>query len=87
MLGGVPIRIAIGSNTLLLFTSAGTSFLGHVIRGTFYWKIALIMAIGTVAGAILGARTHVNISDDYVKKGFVAILVIAAIWMVIKIYI
>lgn len=87
LLGGVPMRIAIGSNTLLLFTSAGTSFLGHAIRGTFYWKIALITAIGTIAGAILGARTHVNISDEYVKKGFVAILVIAAIWMLVKIYI
>jgi uncharacterized membrane protein YfcA len=45
------------------------------------------MAIGTVTGALLGARTHVNIPDEYVKKGFVAILVIAAIWMVGKIFI
>jgi len=87
LLGGVPIRIAIGTNTLLLFTSAGTSFLGHVIRGNFYWKFALVCAIGTVIGAILGARTHTTISDEWVKRGFVAILVIAAIWMIVKMYI
>ena len=87
LLGGVPIRIAIGSNTLLLFTSAGTSFLGDVMRGHFYWKLALVCAIGTVVGAILGARTHTRIPEEWVKRGFVAILVIAAIWMIVKMYI
>jgi uncharacterized membrane protein YfcA len=40
-----------------------------------------------VIGAILGARMHVNIPDEWVKRGFVAILVIAAIWMIVKMYI
>lgn len=87
LFGGVPLRIAIGTNTLLVLTSSGTSLLGHLLRGGFYWKLALVFAIATVIGALLGSRTHANISEKNVTRGFVAILVIAAIWMVLKIYI
>lgn len=86
LLGGVPIRVAIGTNTMLVLTSSGTSFLGHLVRGGFYWKLALVFAIATVIGALFGSRTHANISDENVKRGFVAILVVAAIWMIVKIY-
>ena len=40
----------------------------------------------TICGALLGARTHANIPDEYVKRGFIIILVVAAVWMVVKIY-
>lgn len=86
LLGGVPMRVAIGTNTMLVLTSSGTSFLGHLVRGGFYWKLALIFAIAVVCGSLLGSRTHTSISDKNVKRGFVAILVIAAIWMIVKIY-
>lgn len=86
LLGGVPIRVAIGTNTMLVLTASGTSFLGHVVRGGFYWKLAFVFATATVIGALLGSRTHADISEKNVTRGFVAILVIAAIWMVVKIY-
>lgn len=85
LLGGVPLRIAIGSNTLLVLTSSGTSFLGHIARGHYPpWTYVMMFAGATIAGALLGSRTHVKIQDELVKKGFIAILIIAAVWMVIK---
>jgi uncharacterized membrane protein YfcA len=85
LLGGVPIRIAIGSNTMLVLTSSGTSFLGHLARGHYPpWTYILMFAGATICGALLGSRTHMNISDEWVKKGFIARLVIAAIGMIVK---
>ncbi|MBW2079224.1 MAG: sulfite exporter TauE/SafE family protein [Deltaproteobacteria bacterium] len=87
ILGCVPLRIAIGTNTMLVLASSGSGLLGHLLRGGFYWKLAFIFAIATVIGALLGSRTHADISEKNVTRGFVAIVVIAAIWMVVKIYI
>ncbi|UCH19815.1 MAG: sulfite exporter TauE/SafE family protein [Deltaproteobacteria bacterium] len=85
LLGGVPIRIAIGSNTMLVLTSSGTSFLGHIARGHYPpWSMILLFAGATICGALLGSRTHMNIPDEWVKRGFISILVTAAIWMVVK---
>ncbi|UCF82557.1 MAG: sulfite exporter TauE/SafE family protein [Desulfobacteraceae bacterium] len=87
ILGGVPMRVAIGSNTMLVLTSSGSSFVGHIARGHFPpWQYIAIFAGATICGALLGSRTHVKISDEYVKKGFITILVVAAVWMVVKIY-
>jgi uncharacterized membrane protein YfcA len=86
ILGGVPLRIAIGTNTMLVLTSSGSGLFGHLLRGGFYWKLALVFAIATVIGALLGSRTHADISEKTVTRGFVAILVIAAIWMAAKMY-
>jgi uncharacterized membrane protein YfcA len=87
LVGGVPIRVAMGTNTMLVLTSSGTSFMGHVVRGSFPWEFALIFAGATVIGSLLGSRMHVTISEKYIRIGFTAILVIAAVWMVTKIYI
>jgi uncharacterized membrane protein YfcA len=85
LLGGVPLRIAIGSNTMLVLASSGTSFLGHIARGHYPpWIYILMFAGATIIGALLGSRTHVKIRDEYVKKGFITILIAAAVWMVIK---
>lgn len=87
LVGGVPIRVAMGTNTMLVLTSSGTSFMGHLVRGSFPWKCALMFAGVTVIGALLGSRMHVSISERYIRIGFTAILVIAAVWMVVKMYI
>jgi len=87
LLGGIPIRVAMGTNALLVLTSSGTSFVGHLARGSFPWEFALLFACATVIGALLGSPAHVNIQEKYIRVGFTAILVIAAVWMIAKIYI
>ena len=79
------MRIAIGSNAMLVLTSSGTSFLGHLARGHYPpWVYIMMFAGATITGALIGSRTHVKIKEEYVKAGFIAILIVAAIWMVIK---
>ncbi|MBU1239300.1 sulfite exporter TauE/SafE family protein, partial [Myxococcota bacterium] len=86
IVGGLPIRIAIGSNTLLLITSTGASFSGHLMRHTFHYKLALILAAATAVGAYFGSRQHTDISEQNIKRGFITILLIAALWMAVKMF-
>ena len=86
ILGGVPLRIAIGTNTLLLITSTSSSFAGHLIRGNFYWRLAVILAVAAVVGAFFGSRQHTTISEKNIKRGFIIILVVAALWMLLKMF-
>lgn len=87
LVGGVPIRVAVGTNTMLVLTSSGTSFVGHLVKGSFPWEFALVFAGATIIGALLGSRMHVNIPEEFIRVGFVTILTLAAVWMVVKIYI
>ena len=43
VLGGMPLRIAIGTNTLLLIRSTASSFLGHLLTTPFHWEIGLLL--------------------------------------------
>ena len=86
ILGAVPIRIAIGSNSLLLLASTGTSFLGHALRGQTPWTLALSLAAVTLCGGLMGARMHVKIKEQHIKRAFILILIVASIWMLYKIY-
>jgi uncharacterized protein len=86
ILGGVPIRIAIASNTLLLLTSTGTSFLGHAVRGQTPWDLAIILGVAAVLGGVIGSRLHVEVKESNIKRAFIAILIIAALWMIYNIY-
>lgn len=87
ILGAVPIRLAIGTNTMLVLTSSGTSFLGHAVRGTTPWTMTIVLGAFAIAGAFIGASQHLDIPEKYIKAGFIALLIIAAVWMVMKIYI
>jgi uncharacterized membrane protein YfcA len=86
ILGAVPIRIAIGSNSLLLLASTGTSFLGHALRGQTPWTLALTLAAVTLCGGLMGARMHVEIKEQHIKRAFIIILIVASLWMLYKIY-
>lgn len=86
ILGGVPLSVAIGTNTLLILISSGTAFVGHVIRGTTPWALAIILAAAGVVGAFIGSNLHIGLKDRFIKFGFIVLLLAAAIWMIAKTY-
>jgi|GEM_PF-616114 len=86
ILGGVPLSVAIGTNSLLIIVSSGTAFVGHVIRGTTPWALTIILAAAGVIGAFIGSNLHIGLKDKFIKIGFVVLLVAAAIWMILKAY-
>lgn len=86
VLGGMPLRMAIGSNTLLLISSSGSSFAGHLIKTPFYWDLGIILGVSAITGAYLGSKQHISLSEKSIKVGFIIILLVAAVWMIIKMF-
>jgi len=87
LLGGVPIRVAMGTNTFLVLISSTLSFIGHAIKGGFNIYYGVIYGVMVILGSQIGSRLHVKINETLLRKIFSAILVIAASWMIIKIFI
>lgn len=86
LLGGVPIRIAMGTNTFLVLTSSTMSFAGHLIRGGFDPILGGIFGCVVIVGAQIGSRFHVKIGERTLRKAFSLILVVAAAWMLLKMF-
>ncbi|HDJ66798.1 MAG TPA: sulfite exporter TauE/SafE family protein [Nitrososphaeria archaeon] len=86
LFGGVPIRIAMGTNTFLVLTSSTMSFAGHLIRGGFNPILGGVFGCVVILGAQIGSRFHVKIDERTLRKAFSLILVVAAIWMLVKIF-
>lgn len=86
LIGNVPLRIAFATNSLLVLFSSALGFSGHIIRTSIDWNLTLILAGSVVLGALIGANLSTKINLKHLKKIFVYILIIAAIWMIFKIF-
>ncbi|RLG62283.1 hypothetical protein DRO02_08245 [archaeon] len=86
LFGGVPIRIAMGTNTFLVLISSSMSFMGHLIRGGFNPILGAILGCAVIVGAQIGSRFHVRLNEKTLRRAFSIILVVAAAWMLLKIF-
>jgi len=59
-------------------------FFWNALRGGVDWKLSLIFGLAVIAGSQIGFRVHTNIKEQHLKLGFVAILVFAVLWMVVR---
>lgn len=87
ILGGMPLRIAFATNSIMVLFSSAFGFIGHGIKTGIDWKFTLIMAVFIAAGALTGSILSSRVKVENLKKIFVWILIIAAVWMIAKIYI
>ena len=71
---GFPVslltHIAFGTSLAIIFPTAISSTLGHRKRGNVEWHQVYPLALGSVAGAMLGATLSVSLSGDVMKALF-----------------
>ena len=82
LLGGVPMKVAVGSSGLMIGITALTGLFGHALVGHFDPKLGLILGFAVFSGAQAGARIGVSIDKTRHKKYFGYLLVFIACWMV-----
>ena len=87
ILGGMPLRIAMGTNTFLVLVSSSTGFLGHLAKGGINWQLALILGLMTLIGSQIGSRLHIGIKEKHLRIGLSLVEFLAAGWMIAKIFI
>jgi len=81
LLGCVPMKIAVGTSSLMIGVTALTGLFGHILVGHFDPKLAAVLGIAVFVGAQIGARIGVGIDKKKHKKYFGYLLVFVSIWM------
>lgn len=84
LIGHVPMRIAIGTSSLMVAVTAIAGFSGHIITGSFDILTALPLAVVAFIGGRLGSSLSSNVRVPILKV-FVAItLFFVSIWMIVS---
>jgi len=79
LLFGIPMDIAVATSGLMVGITAMGGFAGHLAKGHFDWRMALILAPGVFAGAWIGAHTMLRVDRELLKKIFgIAMFLIAS---------
>ncbi len=87
LIGGMHLRVAFATNSVMVFFSSFTGFLGHAIKTGIDWHFTLVMALFVASGAVLGAHYSSRFKLHHMKRAFAWILIIAAAWTLAKIFV
>jgi len=79
---GIPMRIAVGTSSLMVAATAAMGFMGHTIQGHFNANWALPMALVAILGGVLGSRFALKTKAKSLKMLFAITTFAASIFMV-----
>ncbi|MGQ1891215.1 sulfite exporter TauE/SafE family protein [Thermophagus sp. OGC60D27] len=78
----VPMHVAIGSSTMLVFLSAAAGFFGHLGAGVFDFSLAIPLAIGGIIGGYAGAKVALKSKPKNLKYLFAGTQIVASVLMI-----
>jgi uncharacterized protein len=79
----LPIKVSSATSNFMICVTAAASAGAYFIRGDIVAPVAGPVALGSVVGAILGARLLMSISNERVRLLFVVVLVALAVQMLV----
>ena len=77
----LPIKVSSATSNFMICVTAAASAGAYFVRGEIVASITGPVALGSVIGAILGARLLVSISNQRIRVLFAAVLVVVAAQM------
>lgn len=81
---GMPVKRAIGTSLVTVAVLAVPGTIAHTMLGHVSWPLALLLAIGVVPGAVIGARLTERASDRAIRLSFAAFLAVAGVWLAVS---
>jgi uncharacterized membrane protein YfcA len=80
----LPIKVSSATSNFMIGVTAAASAGAYFLRGEIVTAIAGPVALGSVAGALLGARVLMRVSNDRLRVLFVAVLAALAVQMLLE---
>lgn len=80
----LPLKVSSATSNFMIGVTAAASAGAYFMRGDIHPEIAGPVALGSVAGALLGARLFIVVSNERLRLLFVAILGLLAIQMTLQ---
>jgi len=81
---GVPMRIAVGTSSVMVAVTAAMGLAGHAVQGHFNPHWALPMAAVAVVGGIIGSKFALKAKPGNLKVLFAVTTLAAAVFMAIN---
>lgn len=80
----LPIKVSSATSNFMIGVTATASAGAYFLRGDIVTAIAGPVALGSVAGAVLGARILMRVSNDKLRVLFVVMLAVLAVQMLLE---
>jgi uncharacterized membrane protein YfcA len=80
----LPIKVSSGTSNFMIGVTAAASAGAYFLRGEIVPAVAGPVALGSVAGAVLGARVLMVVSNEKIRLLFVVVLVALAAQMLLS---
>jgi uncharacterized membrane protein YfcA len=81
---GMPLKRAIGTSLVTVAVLAIPGTVTHALLGHIDWRLALLLAIGVVPGALIGARLTERASEGTVRIAFAVLLAVVGVWLAVS---
>lgn len=78
---GMSVKRAIGTSLVTVAVLAVPGSVAHSLLGHVDWTLALLLAVGVVPGAVIGARLMECVSDRVVRLAFALLLAVVGVWL------
>ena len=80
----LPIKVSSATSNFMIGVTAAASAGAYFLRGEIVTAIAGPVALGSVVGAVLGARVLMRVSSDKLRVLFVVVLALLAVQMLLE---
>lgn len=80
----LPIKVSSATSNFMIGVTAAASAGAYFLKGEIVTAIAGPVALGSVAGALLGARVLMRVSNDRLRVLFVTVLAALAVQMLLE---
>ena len=84
LIGRVPVRVAIGTSSLMVAATATAGLSGHLIGGSFSILAALPLAAAAFVGGRVGSSLSIHVKANSLKIYFAVILLLSSVWMIVS---
>ncbi len=84
LLGGVPMKTAVGTSLLIIAFNSATGFLGYLNQVAIDWGLTLSFTLAAGLGTLLGSRLARVVSAEQLQKGFGYFVLAVAIFVLVK---
>jgi uncharacterized membrane protein YfcA len=81
LLGGLPMRDAVGTSLLVIALNSLAGFTGYVSHVAVDFGLALAVAGAALVGSVAGALVSNRVDPARLRRGFAGFVVAMAVWM------
>lgn len=84
LLGGLPIRLAIGTSLMVISLKSFAGFAGYASRVQIPWTVALAVTAAAVLGTFVGTKLSRRWSPQSLRNGFAVFIIAMAIYILVR---